>query len=156
METPGFPGGTGIKNLPAMQEMQRHRFNPWVRKFPWNREWQPTPVSLPGEFHGQRSLVGYSPWGCRVGHNGVTEHTHTKTPFPGSHSPSHPSSPSSPYERSDPPIPANVNGTQTRIQGCVALGTLCPLLPLSWTVGMYTLHVVFFFGCKFVHTLWQL
>ena len=35
-------------------------FNPQVRKIPWRREWQPTPVSLPGEFCGQRSLVGYS------------------------------------------------------------------------------------------------
>ena len=37
--------------------------DPWVRKIPWRREWLPTPVFLPGEFHGQRSLVGYSPWG---------------------------------------------------------------------------------------------
>ena len=36
--------------------------NPWVGKIPWRRKWQPTPVFLPGEFHGQRSLVGYSPW----------------------------------------------------------------------------------------------
>ena len=35
---------------------------------PWRREWQPTPVFLPGEFHGQMSLVGYSPWNHRVGH----------------------------------------------------------------------------------------
>ena len=35
----------------------------WVGKMPWGREWQPTPVSLPGEFHGQRSLAGFSPWG---------------------------------------------------------------------------------------------
>ena len=39
------------------------RFNPWVRKIPWRREWLPTPVFLPGEFHGQRSLAGYSQWG---------------------------------------------------------------------------------------------
>ena len=32
---------------------------------PWRREWQPTPVSLPGEPHGQGSLVSYSPWGCK-------------------------------------------------------------------------------------------
>ena len=38
-------------------------FNPWVRKIPWRRKWQPTPVFLPGEFYEQRSLVGYSPWG---------------------------------------------------------------------------------------------
>ena len=41
----------------------------WVRKIPWRRAWQPTPVFLPRESHGQRSLVGYSPWGRRVGHN---------------------------------------------------------------------------------------
>ena len=35
----------------------------WVRKIPWRREWQPTPVFFPGESHGQRSLVGYRPWG---------------------------------------------------------------------------------------------
>ena len=38
-------------------------FNSWVRKIPWRREKHPPPVLLPGEFHGQRSLVGYSPWG---------------------------------------------------------------------------------------------
>ena len=38
---------------------ERSRFNPWVRKIPWSRKWQPTPVFLPGEFHGQRSLLGY-------------------------------------------------------------------------------------------------
>ena len=42
---------------------RRPRFDPWVRKMPWRREWQPTQVLLPGELHGQRSLVGYSPWG---------------------------------------------------------------------------------------------
>ena len=43
-------------------------FNPWVRKIPWRRAWQPTPVFWPGKSHGQRSLAGYSPWGCkRVG-----------------------------------------------------------------------------------------
>ena len=41
----------------------RPAFDPWVRKIPWKRKWQPTPVFLPGEFHGQRSPVGYSPWG---------------------------------------------------------------------------------------------
>ena len=40
-------------------------FNPWVGKIPWRRTWQPTPVFLPVEFHRQRSLVGYSPWGCK-------------------------------------------------------------------------------------------
>ena len=56
------------KNLLAMQEMQETRvqkpeFNHWVRKIPWSRKWQPTPAFWPGKFQGQRSLVGYSPWG---------------------------------------------------------------------------------------------
>ena len=49
-----------VKNLPAMQEMQLWS---WVEKIPWRREWLPNPGFLPGGFHGQRSLVGYSPWG---------------------------------------------------------------------------------------------
>ena len=44
---------------------RRSRFDPWVRKIPWSRKWQPTPVFLPGKFHEQRTLVGYSPWGCK-------------------------------------------------------------------------------------------
>ena len=50
-----------VKNPPAMQEIKRHRFNPWVGKIPWRRAWQPTPVFLPGESRGGRSLVGHSP-----------------------------------------------------------------------------------------------
>jgi len=41
----------------------RPGFDPWIEKIPWRRIWQPTPVFLPGEFHEQRSLAGYSPWG---------------------------------------------------------------------------------------------
>ena len=41
----------------------RPGFHPWVRKIPWRRKWQPTPVFLPEKSHGPRSLVGYSPWG---------------------------------------------------------------------------------------------
>ena len=44
-------------------QCRRPGFDPWLRKTPWSRKWQPTPVCLPGEFQGQRSLVGYSPWG---------------------------------------------------------------------------------------------
>ena len=47
-----------------MQEIQE-TWSPWVRKIPWGRAKQPIPVSLPGESHGQRSLVGYSPQGCK-------------------------------------------------------------------------------------------
>ena len=42
---------------------RRLRFDPWAGKIPWRRKWQPTPVFLPGKSHGQRILVGYSPWG---------------------------------------------------------------------------------------------
>ena len=49
-----------VKNLPTMQETQ---VQSRVREDPLEREWQPTLVFLPGEFHGQRSLAGYSPWG---------------------------------------------------------------------------------------------
>ena len=55
-----------IKNLPANAAgFKRHRFNPWVGKIPWRREWQPIPVFLPGKYYGQMSLVDYSPWGCK-------------------------------------------------------------------------------------------
>ena len=67
----GFPGGSGVKNLPAKPEIPRRRgLDPWVRKIPWRKKWEPAPVFLPGKSHGQRSLVGYSPWGHKtVGHN---------------------------------------------------------------------------------------
>ena len=51
-----------VKRLP---ECGRPGFDPWVRKIPWKRKWQPTPVLLPGKSHGLRSLVGYSPWGLK-------------------------------------------------------------------------------------------
>ena len=47
---------------------------PWVGKIPWRRKWQPTPVLLPGKSHGLRSLVGYSPWGCKE--SDTTERLH--------------------------------------------------------------------------------
>jgi len=42
---------------------RRCKSNPWVRKIPWRRTWQPTLVFLPGKCHGQRNLESYSPWG---------------------------------------------------------------------------------------------
>ena len=48
-----------VKYPPAMQEIWVQSL---VRKTPWRRKWQPTPVFLPGEFHGQSSLAGYNPW----------------------------------------------------------------------------------------------
>ena len=52
-----------VKNLPVKcRRRKKIRFYPWVGKIPCRRKWQPTPVFLPGESHGQRSLVGYSAW----------------------------------------------------------------------------------------------
>ena len=66
-----FPGGTSGKGSTC--QCRRHGFNSWVRKIPWRRKWQPTPVCLPGKFHGQRILPEYSPWGCKE--LDTTEHT---------------------------------------------------------------------------------
>ena len=64
-------GGTrGKESACQCGRCKRQGFDPWVKKFPWRRVWQPTPVCLPGESHGQRCLVGFSPWhSTRVGHN---------------------------------------------------------------------------------------
>ena len=51
---------------------RRHQFDPWVRKIPWKRKWEPTLVFLPGKSHGQSKLAGYSPWGCKE--SDLTEH----------------------------------------------------------------------------------
>ena len=56
----GFPGGSE-----STCHCRRYRFDSWVRKIPWSRKWQLTPVFLPGKFQGQRSLAGYSPQGCK-------------------------------------------------------------------------------------------
>ena len=63
--TVGFPGSSMVKNPPA--NVGDTGWIPGLGRFPWRRKWQPTPVFLPGESHGQRSLVGDSPWGRRVG-----------------------------------------------------------------------------------------
>ena len=61
-----FSGGASGKE-PTCQcrSCKRLGFEPWVRKNPWRRAWQPAPVFLPGESLGQGSLAGYSPWGCK-------------------------------------------------------------------------------------------
>ena len=84
----GFPGGTGGKELARQcRRRKRQRFNPCIGKIPWRRAWQPTPVFLPGESHGQRNLAGYNPWGRKE--SDTTEwlthtaraHTHTGVAF---------------------------------------------------------------------------
>ena len=61
---PGSPGSASGKE-PVCQcgRYKKRGFNPWIRKIPWRRKWQPTPVFLPGKVLGQRSLAGYSPQG---------------------------------------------------------------------------------------------
>ena len=61
--TGGFPGSSVVKRR-QYGSCRRPRFGPWVGKIPWRRKWQPAPVFLPGESHGQSSLAGYSPQGC--------------------------------------------------------------------------------------------
>ena len=74
----GFPRWfCGRESACQCRRRKRHGFKPWVRKIPWRRKWQPTPVFLPGKSHGQRSLVGYSLWGHKE--LDMTEHAHTKT-----------------------------------------------------------------------------
>ena len=64
MTSLGFPGGTSGKELACQSRRpKRCRFIPWVEKIPWKRAWQPTPIFLLGESHGQRKPAGYSPWG---------------------------------------------------------------------------------------------
>ena len=67
----GFSGGASGKESAC--QCRRCRFSPWVKKIPWRRKWQTTPVFLPGKFHGQRSRVGYSPSGGKE--SDATEHT---------------------------------------------------------------------------------
>ena len=68
----GFPGGSDGKSI--CLQCRRPGFDPWIRRIPWRRKWQPTPVLLPGKFHGQRSLVSYSPRGRKE--SGTTERCH--------------------------------------------------------------------------------
>ena len=60
---------------------KRCGFDPWVWKIFWSRNWQPTPVFLPGKFHGQRSLVGCRPWGCKESDTTEQLNTHVQ-PIP--------------------------------------------------------------------------
>ena len=59
----GLPWWLSGKELTC--QCRRYRFSSWVRTIPWRRKWQPTPVFLPGKSHEQRSLVGFSLWGCK-------------------------------------------------------------------------------------------
>ena len=68
------PGALVVKNPSASVGVcKRCRFDPWVGKIHWRRKWHPTPVFLPGKFHGQRSPAGYSPWGLKESDTTVGE-----------------------------------------------------------------------------------
>ena len=76
-ERKGFSGGTtGKESICQCRRRKWHRFHLWVGKIPWRRAWQPTPVFLPGESHGRKNLVGYSPWGCKQSDTTKEMHTH--------------------------------------------------------------------------------
>ena len=75
IEYMGFPGGpSGEESTYQCRRCKRWGFTPWVGKIHWSRKWQPTPVFLPGKFHGQRILMGYSSWGHKQ--SDTREHTH--------------------------------------------------------------------------------
>ena len=60
------PAGSAVKRICLQcRRLRRGRFNTWLGKIPWKGAWQPTPVFLPEESHGQRSLAVYSPWSCK-------------------------------------------------------------------------------------------
>ena len=61
----GFPGGSDSKESTIRLQCKKPKFDSWVRKIPWRRKWQPTPVFLPGGFHGQRILTGYKIWSSK-------------------------------------------------------------------------------------------
>ena len=67
-----------VRNLPANagDAGSRLGFNPSLGKIPWRRKWQLAPVFLPEEFHGQRSLEGYNPWGRKESDTRMYTHTH--------------------------------------------------------------------------------
>ena len=74
----GFSGGASGKEFTYQyRRYKRRRFDPWIGEIPWRRKWLSTTVFLPGKSHGQRSLAGYSPWGCTE--LDTTEHPHTYT-----------------------------------------------------------------------------
>ena len=79
-----FPGGAVVKKKKKKSACQcrickRFEFNPWVGMILWNRKWQPVPVFLPRKFHGQSTLVVYSPWGHKE--SDMIEQLSTQTVF---------------------------------------------------------------------------
>ena len=63
---PWWLSGKKKKKKKIAYQCRTHEFDLWAGKIPWKRAWQSTPIFLPGEFHGQRSLASYRPWGLKV------------------------------------------------------------------------------------------
>ena len=77
----GFPAGTsGKESICYAGDLVICGLDPWVKKVPCRRAWQPTPVYLPGESHGQKSLAGYRPWGLKeLDTTEVADHARTRS-----------------------------------------------------------------------------
>ena len=103
---------------------KRYRFDPWVRKIPWRRAWQPTAVVLPGESLGQRSLVGYSPWGRkRLEHDLATKQQKTISILQ-----------TASYEGTDAIMVSNISSESSTLPGMWKVLTLC------WMIKWKNLH----------------
>ena len=70
---------SGKESICQCRSRKKHGFDSWVQNIFWSRKWQPTPVFLPGKFHGQRRLVGHNPWDCKE--LDITEQLSTQTVF---------------------------------------------------------------------------
>ena len=101
-----------LKRWRSRLQCRRPRFDPWVGKIPWRRQWLSTPVFLPGESHRQRSLAGYSLWGQKESDT-VEWLTHTHTPHIS---------------------PILLNSLQRQSSLCFILG----VGPLKWTTGFHS------------------
>ena len=130
--------GAVVNNSPA--NAGDSRFNPWVRKIPWRRKWKLTPVSLPRKFHGQRILVGCSPWG----HKNITR-SYIHLPFiyiPPTHI--HIPSPNPLVPPASPPVCVSAR-TPSLDHSILPF----PLIPLALSLAPLTTHgfqsVIFFF-----------
>ena len=72
-----LPGLPWLSSKEFTCRFRKHEFNPWVRKIPWRKKCQPTPVLLPGKFHGQKRLMNYHPWGSQKSQTQLSDYTTT-------------------------------------------------------------------------------
>ena len=117
---------------------RRLGFHPWVEKIPWRRKWQPTPVFLPRESHGQGSLVGYSPWGCKS----QTQPSDWATTAPSCHPFGAPADPRRVLARHLPPLLPNPGPkeSKTRQEGGGITANEVRLIPGKGLLSRKSLH----------------